>query len=366
MTKRADSVDYRSLFLSDVPMIDTRSPGEFARGAFPNSVNIPLMTNDERALVGTCYKQQGQDAAIKLGHELVSGAIKENRVQQWAEFARQHPEGYLYCFRGGLRSQISQRWLAEAGCEYPRITGGYKAMRRFLIETIKQVSQHEPIVVLAGQTGSAKTDILRGVPNSVDLEEIAHHRGSAFGKRVGGQPSQIDFENNLAVALLRSRAQHGKHVLALEDESMLIGRCALPDDLRFKMAEAPLVLVDASLEQRIEHSYVNYILRKLEEFTAAVGAEQGFVLFADDLRHSLKSISRRLGGERYQLLSDLLEQALTEQQNGDGSLHREWITYLLRDYYDPMYAYQLSKKQNRVVFKGDAQSVQQYLTQEVK
>ena len=365
MAKRADTADYRSLFLSDIPMIDTRSPGEFARGAFPCSVNIPLMSNDERALVGTCYKQKGQDEAIKLGHELVSGAIKEGRVQQWAEFAQQHPQGYLYCFRGGLRSQISQRWLAEAGCEYPRITGGYKAMRRFLINTLEQVSQQDPILVLAGQTGSAKTDILRQVPNSVDLEEIAHHRGSAFGKRVGGQPSQIDFENKLAIALLRSRHQHATKALALEDESQLIGRCAIPDVLRFKMAEAPLVLVDASLEQRIEHSYVNYILRKLEEFNAA-DSENGFALFAEDLRNSLKSISRRLGGERYQLLSDLLEQALTEQQNGDGSLHRAWITYLLRDYYDPMYAYQLSKKQARVVFKGNAQAVQEFLTQEVK
>src|SRR3546814_16972169 len=79
------------------------------------------MDDDERAKVGTCYKQKGNQAAVELGHRLVSGAIKAQRMQAWADFVRDHPDGYLYCFRGGLRSQISQQWLTEAGIEYPRI-----------------------------------------------------------------------------------------------------------------------------------------------------------------------------------------------------------------------------------------------------
>ena len=94
------------------------------------------MTDEERAQVGICYKQQGQEAAIELGHQLVPGRLKAQRLAQWLEFARRHPEGYLYCFRGGLRSQTVQQWLREAGIDYPLVLGGYKAMRRFLLDEL--------------------------------------------------------------------------------------------------------------------------------------------------------------------------------------------------------------------------------------
>ena len=125
--------DFRHIFLNDVPMMDVRAPIEFAQGAFPGVVNLPLMNNEERQKVGTCYKQRGQEAAIALGHSLVSGETKNGRIAAWAAFAKAHPKGVLYCFRGGLRSQITQQWLqSEAGMAYPRVIGGYKAMRTFL------------------------------------------------------------------------------------------------------------------------------------------------------------------------------------------------------------------------------------------
>jgi tRNA 2-selenouridine synthase len=136
---RVDSSDYAGLFLADTPLLDTRAPLEFARGAFPAARNLPLMSDEERAAVGSCYKQRGQDAAIALGQELVSGVIRDARITAWREFARAHPEGYLYCFRGGLRSQIVQQWLRDSGIDYPRVSGGYKAMRRFLIDTPRGV-----------------------------------------------------------------------------------------------------------------------------------------------------------------------------------------------------------------------------------
>src|SRR5687768_7482909 len=103
--------DYRSLFLNAVPMMDVRAPVEFAQAAFPGVVNRPLMDDGERQQVGTCYKQKGQQAAIALGHALVSGDTKRARIAAWAAFAQAHPDGVLYCFRGGLRSQIVQQWL---------------------------------------------------------------------------------------------------------------------------------------------------------------------------------------------------------------------------------------------------------------
>ena len=131
--------DLRALFLSQRPLLDVRAPVEFAEGAFPHASNLPLLTDEERHQVGIRYKQQGQDAAIELGYALVDAPSKAARIAAWASWARQHPEGVLYCFRGGLRSRLTQQMLAqEAGIIVPRVAGGYKAMRRFLLETMQQ------------------------------------------------------------------------------------------------------------------------------------------------------------------------------------------------------------------------------------
>lgn len=115
-----DITDYRDIFLNDRPMMDTRAPVEFVKGAFPGVVNLPLMNDDERQRVGTCYKQQGQQAAIVLGHQLVSGATLQERLARWTAFAQANPEGYLYCFRGGLRSHLVQKVLKdEVGSTIP-------------------------------------------------------------------------------------------------------------------------------------------------------------------------------------------------------------------------------------------------------
>ena len=358
---RPDTADFRALFLSDTPMMDTRAPLEFKKGAFPHTVSLPLMTDQERAKVGTCYKKKGQDEAIKLGHQLVSGKTKDERVEKWLAFAKENPEGYLYCFRGGLRSQITQQWLKDAGCEYPRITGGYKAMRRFLIDTLERVVVEKPLVVVAGQTGCAKTELLKQVPASVDLEGLAHHRGSTFGKRPGGQPAQIGFENALAVDLLRHEEFKADMPVVLEDESLLIGRCALPETLRNQMAKASLVIVEASFESRVEHSYNNYILNKLTEWQQALGTDEGFAAFADDLRQSMSKVERRLGGVRHRAITELLERAIHQHEQGNPELHREWIGHLLEQYYDPMYQYQLSRKKGPLAIRGSFDEVRDYL-----
>lgn len=352
--RRADSADYAALLLADTPLIDTRAPTEFAQGALPCAVNLPLMTDDERARVGLCYKRHGQDAAIALGHSLVSGAVKASRIQAWRDFADRHPDGYLYCFRGGLRSRIAQQWLQETDCVYPRIEGGYKAVRRFLIDSLEsQMAQHT-LRVVSGQTGSGKTQLLRGIPAAIDLEGLANHRGSAFGKRVGGQPRQVDFENALSLAVLKSARAHRRHPLLVEDESQLIGRIALPDCLRKTMQRAPLWVLEVPLAQRVQHTYENYILRNLQDWQAARGESDGFEAFAAELQQALRSLHRRLGGLRFERLSALLVSALAAHQKGHPERHRAWIRELLVEYYDPMYAYQLGLKADRVVFRGTA------------
>lgn len=360
-SSRADSADFREIFLRDLPMIDTRAPVEFNKGSFPNAINLPLMTDIERQKVGTCYKQRGQQAAIALGHELVSGKTKQARVEAWAEFARAHPEGYLFCFRGGLRSQISQQWLREAGVPYPRITGGYKAMRNFLIEEIDSAVRECHFTLVGGMTGTGKTEVLAQLDNAIDLEGHANHRGSSFGKRATPQPSQIGFENALAIDLLKHRAA-GQQRFVLEDESRLIGRCSVPLPLHQGMRSYPLVWLDDSLDGRVERILKDYVVDLCADFVTQHGAEQGPQVFASALRKNLANILRRLGGERYSALDTIMQDALQRQlANGDVDRHRDWIRSLLSEYYDPMYDYQLEQKAERITFRGDQREVVEYL-----
>jgi tRNA 2-selenouridine synthase len=351
VSARADSEDYRALFLSGVPLMDTRAPAEFAHGSFPTARNLPLMSDDERARVGTCYKQRGQAAAIALGHELVSGELRAMRLQAWLDFARAHPEGYLFCFRGGLRSQIVQHWLHEAGVDYPRVIGGYKAMRRFLIDELEACLASLPLVLVCGRTGSGKTRLLPDLPRSVDLEGLARHRGSTFGSLLVPQPSQIDFENALAIALLRLRAA-GDGAVFVEDEGHLIGRIHLPQGLRAAMSEAPRIELDYPLADRVQVVLEDYVLDLGARYRSVAGAD-GPEQHRQRLQADLARTRKRLGGVRHREVSALLDAAFAAQwQRGDLDGHRAWIELLLRDYYDPMYDYQAAQRRGPVLARG--------------
>lgn len=359
---RPDCTDFRQLFLDDAPMMDMRAPIEFVKGAFPGTVNLPLMTDQERQKVGTCYKQQGQAAAITLGHQLVSGATKRERLHAWASFAKAHPDGYLYCARGGLRSLIVQQWLRdEAGIDYPRIKGGYKAMRTFLLETTQQAVEQCDFVLVGGLTGTGKTDVLQQLNNVLDLEGHANHRGSSFGKRATAQPAQIDFENKLAIDVLKKRAR-GIEQFVLEDEGRIVGSCSVPLELYQGMQRYPMVWLEDSFENRVERILRDYVINLCAEFVDVHGEEDGRLKFAGRMMQSMSNIHKRLGGERFQRLSAILSEALDEQlRSGAVDLHRGWIEGLLKEYYDPMYAYQREAKAERIEFAGDGVEVREYL-----
>ena len=357
--------DFESLLRSDTPLIDTRSPREFAKGSLPTAVNLPLMSNEEREAVGRCYKEHGQGAATRLGHELVSGNLREERVRAWQSFATRHPEGALFCFRGGLRSEIAQRWLRHAGVEYPRIKGGYKAMRRWLIEASDNLISNGHLLLVGGPTGAAKTRLLNEgnagnpIPGSIDLEGLANHRGSAFGRRVTEQPTQIGFELAFGAQLIKHR-WNGHQKLILEDEGRLIGRCALPPALQSARCDADWVQLDANIEARVQHSYENYILKNLEELLVQ-DAAGGFDHFASGLLESLERIQKRLGGQRFEALRSTMLEALASHERDTPEAHKKWISQLLTDYYDPMYEYQMNKRNRPPVFRGNEGEVAEYL-----
>ncbi|WP_439842247.1 tRNA 2-selenouridine(34) synthase MnmH [Aeromonas taiwanensis] len=348
--------DYTRIFLEDVPLIDLRAPVEFKEGAFPTAVSLPLMTDEERARVGTCYKQEGQAAAIRLGHQLVGGAVRAARLDAWLTQLRQQPDALLYCFRGGLRSQTVQQWLAEAGVTRPRVAGGYKELRRFLIDTQESAAAQCGWTVLTGMTGSGKTHMLEHIAQAVDLEGHAHHRGSSFGQLPGGQPSNINFENRIAIELLKRRHRGEAHFV-VEDESRLIGRCALPLSLYEAMCQAPLVVVEVSQEERAEQILIDYVQDLWLRYLEMYGQEAGWPLFAGYLTDAMARLKRRLGDKDHRELDGLLQAALTEQaETGQTAAHLVWIQLLLTRYYDPMYRYQLDNKRERILFRGDRQA----------
>ena len=149
----------------DTTFIDVRAPLEFDQGHVPGALNRPLMDDEERRRVGICYKQNGQKAAVALGHKLVSGAVKAERVQAWLAAARAAPGRTLvYCARGGMRSSISQSWMAEAGLDLPLVQGGYKTLRHTLMQQNEHFADQADFIVVAGRTGSGKDQGHRSGP----------------------------------------------------------------------------------------------------------------------------------------------------------------------------------------------------------
>ncbi len=338
------------LFLSQTPLIDVRAPIEFIEGSLPGAVNLCILNDEERALVGTLYKKSGPEAATQLGHQLVSGAIKEERIQNWISYLKKHPDAVLFCFRGGQRSQITQRWLQDHGVHRPIIRNGFKFARNFLCEQMSLLISEKDFLSCAGPTGSGKTLLLTEAKSfypSIDLEGIARHRGSAFGSQDVEQPTQIDFEHEIALAMMQLQKQ--KAAILIEDESRLIGRSVLPKLFFEKLIHAPVLLIEENIETRVQNIFQDYILN------SAIGdfdEERGLLVF-QKYQNSLQAISKRLGGARTKEILELMQFSQKDfltSQNLESNRH--WIERLLVDYYDPFYKVGLHKRREQVIFRG--------------
>lgn len=358
-----ESDAYTGLFVDDIPLIDVRAPVEFSRGAFPMAENLPLLEDDERETIGICYKQQGKQDAIKKGHDLVHGEARDARVSAWIEFARRHPHGALYCFRGGLRSQIAQQWMHEAGTDFPVVAGGYKALRTFLLDALETVLEQCTFTLVGGKTGCGKTALVGSLARAVDLEAFAYHRGSSFGRHAKGQPSQIDFENRLAIALLKLRHRNIRDIV-LEDESRTIGRAGLPKSLFEKMRRSPIVVIEEPFEARLQRLLDEYVLGMQAEFRAIEDGGDGFEALSCYLLDSLERIQKRLDPARYPGIRASLQRALAWQaKSGEVEKHLEWLTGVLNHYYDPMYEDQLCQREDLICFRGNYTACGEYLLQ---
>ena len=301
-----------------LPVIDVRSPGEFEFGHVPQAINIPIFDDRERALVGTRFKKSGRDFAIELGLELVGPKLSAF-VKQAKKIAPQK-KVIVHCWRGGMRS-ASMAWLFEtAGVEVLLLQGGYKEYRRYNREQFSTAAQ---LLILSGYTGSGKTDILKELKKKgqqvIDLEGLAHHKGSAFGA-IGQepQPTNEQFENNLAGEWhFLDKSQP----IWLEDESITMGKNGIPDTLFNAMRAAPVIRVDIPREVRAK--------RLVQEY-ACFGTEL--------LAGSVARIESKLGGLR-------TKEAMDALQLGDF----EKVAHITLEYYDKAYLNGLGKRDPRTI-----------------
>lgn len=347
--------EFKNRLLQDCKILDVRAPLEFAQGALPNSVNLPILNDDERALVGTCYKNSGQEKAIELGNRIVMGENKQQKVSAWKNFVEANPHAIMTCFRGGLRSRISQQFLQEAGFEIPRLEHGYKEARQFFIDELNSYSETCELRLLTGNTGSGKTKILREAAvfyPAVDLENLAQHRGSAFGAMKNPQPAQATFENRLSFEVFKFRSLAVKPPILFEDESRLIGRLHLPEKFFDKLRSSAVIKMLVPLEVRIENIFEDYIYPEAAIFQKYLDA--------------ITRISKKLGGVRSQeLLSDIKYSQTQFSELGLLESNRIWIEKLLVWYYDPMYTYSLTNRNPKVEFEGSDRETIAYLRAKV-
>lgn len=359
---------FSEFLLSGGKILDIRAPVEFEEGHIPSSVNVPLLDDDQRTEIGTLYKKAGKEAAVARGFELISGAVKENRILAWkAALSNQTPRPLMTCFRGGLRSQISQRWLFEAGEELLRLGGGYKKARQFFVNVLESVPQKVEFVIISGRTGSNKTKLVEhfsGTPWAIDLEKIARHRGSAFGNRPQPQPSQSNYENQLALELVRcSLSQKQKALIFLEDESRMIGKITQPGTFFQHLRASPIIFIDEDLETRTNNIFEIYIREAIFDnnenektpLLPEVIRERGLKEF-ERFRKAFQSISKKLGGLETQALLHILDECERDFLQAQSiERNKEWIRRLLENYYDKFYMRSLEKRNPRLLYQGTFQ-----------
>ncbi len=287
------------------PIIDVRSPAEFASGHIPSAINMPLLSNDERVIIGTLYKQVSPEAALIEGLK-IAGPKFANFVSQALQLTDKKIS--IYCWRGGMRSSFMASLFSLAKLDVTLLEGGYKTFRQHALDLFQSSYQ---LKILGGHTGSGKTEILKELnllgEQVIDLEGLASHRGSAFGSigQEKPQPSNEHFENLIASKLFPLDINRP---IWIEDESRTIGQCTIPNDFFSQMRTSPLYVIEVPKSDRI--------LRIQKEY-APFGYQHLVV--------PTKKLEKRLGNQR-------MQEALECIENNDP-----YFFSLLLDYYDKAY-----------------------------
>jgi len=307
-----------------LPLIDVRSPGEFKKGHIPGAVNIPLFSDEERACVGTVYVQQSKEKAVELGYKYVTPKL-DWFVEQSRKVAGESPV-VIHCWRGGMRSHsFAEHLYANGFHEVYVLEGGYKAFRNYLLKFLEQPFQAR---ILGGYTGSGKTGILKELAELgeqvIDLENIAHHKGSAFGA-LGElpQPTQEQFENNLFET---ARMLNRELPVWVEDESHYIGGVNIPNGFFDQVIKQTVYFIDIPKEKRAEYLVSVY----------AAHAKQ-------EIAYAITGIAKRLGGQN-------VKQAIEHLENNN---YFE-VGMIALQYYDKAYSRGVNSRNQEKVFRISA------------
>jgi len=303
------------------PVFDVRSEAEFSHAHIPGAFNLPLFNNEERAVVGTIYKQSSRELAIKKGLEYFGPKMKDMIVfveKTMAKINFENKTVLVHCWRGGMRS-AGVAWLLDLyGFKVFTLVGGYKAFRNWVLQ---QFEQKIDFRILGGYTGSGKTIVLSALIEKeaavIDLEGLAGHKGSAFGNiGLPKQPSQEMFENKLAVAIESTKSTFPNQSIWLEDESQRIGTVNIPQPLWNHIRSCPVYFLDIPFDARLDYLVATYgILDKTE------------------LGEATKRIQKRLGGLETKLALEFLE----------ANNLKECFSILLK-YYDKLYSKGLNNR----------------------
>ncbi|MBL7838548.1 MAG: tRNA 2-selenouridine(34) synthase MnmH [Cyclobacteriaceae bacterium] len=300
-----------------LPVVDVRSEGEFAEGHIRSAINIPILNNAERVAVGTDYKQKGQAEAIRTGFRLVGPRLLD--IIDQAKTVTEKNEMIVHCWRGGMRSGNFCQFVGMAGVKTHQLKGGYKAYRQEALQSFKTPFK---FVVLAGSTGSGKTEVLQTLAANgeqvIDLEQLASHKGSVFGGLMQKpQPTTEQFQNDLFEKILT--LDPGKRVW-IEDESVAVGKIFLPLDFWQTMGRSPVVALSVDKDIRIKRLVNEYGAADKNEFLEA-----------------MTGITKKLGGQHFKAAKEkLLENDMAA------------VMDILLTYYDKAYRNGLEKKKNRI------------------
>jgi tRNA 2-selenouridine synthase len=304
-----------------LPVIDVRSEAEFAHAHIPGAYNLPLFNNEERKVVGTIYKQQSRELAIKKGLEYFGPKMKDMVVFAEDLIAKTDPTNkkiLVHCWRGGMRS-AGVAWLLDLyGFKVYTLVGGYKTFRNWVLN---QFTLKTNFRILGGYTGSGKTIVLQALKEMgapvVDLEGLAGHKGSAFGNiGLPKQPSQEMFENKLAVSVFDVKNNFPTQEIWIEDESQRIGTVNIPQVLWLYIRTCSVYFLDIPFAQRVQYLVETY--GKLDK---------------NELGEATKRIQKRLGG---------LETKMALQYLDENNI--EACFAILLKYYDKQYSKGLEKR----------------------
>ena len=306
-------------------IIDVRSPAEFAEDHIPGAINLPVLNDEERATIGTIYKQESPFKAKKLGAALVSAniarAIRETLIDRGKDY-----RPLVYCWRGGQRSMSLATVLARIGWQTTVIEGGYKTYRKWVRKTIEEKCRALNLVVLAGLTGTGKTDILEQLHTRgeqvIDLEGLARHRGSLLGADPEQpQPSQKYFESLLAKTIAGFSPEKTTWV---ESESNKIGNIHCPESLWQNMKTADMIAISAPLDARVD-----YLLAQYPHMTDS----------PELLKKKIGLLQHRHGKEQIEEWLDLI----------DRKKWKSFVRSMLEKHYDPGYRRAIQCKQRAVI-----------------